>query len=447
MMLGFIILFTLMVALLVIPALVGSRRSDLFEIENSFATRQHQLKSDYQFRRKELARRYKIADIDAEELSQLQDELDRETASSIQHAKIKSNSGIFNPSLLFGLLLTGSIVAASFYTYLYVGNPELAAERSKLLDMLAQNPNTIEYLSEQAKTQKNRQSALELLHAARLLIEVKPFAPSSWLQYGEVEASFGRIDQAVIAFRRARQLDPENNQIKLALSRALLSVEGKAAPVEAMLLEKDVLRSDPNNRQALLSLGFSAFQAEEYQQAIDAWEKVLEFKQTTPERAQILHKTIATAKARLAATQPNGQVSTKAANSATIKTTMEQPTKPASIVLASLQVNVAISEEVQAKLTGNETLFVFAKAASGPPIPLAVARFPINQIPKQITLSDKDAMRPDLKLSSFKKVKVMARISVSGNALAKAGDFEGNTTLITAPYTNQIIEISIDHQL
>jgi len=434
-MIVFIVLFILIVALLMIPTLFAKNKTQLDKVQDSFVTRQQQLKSDYQFRRKELNRRFKMEDIDQQQLAELNDELDRETSSSIEQAKAKSATGILKPSLWVGLVLTSFIVMFSLISYWNFGNPEHYLERERLLLMLSQNPSTIEYLSKQAETQKNRESALELLHAARLLIEVKPFAPQSWLKYGEVEASFGRMEQATLAFRRAMQLDPNNNDIKLALSRALLSSENPGASTEAMGLEKNVLRSDPNNRQAILSLGFSAFQAGEYQQAIDAWEKVLEFKQTTPERAQILHKTIATAKVRLAAQTSAPRLEKPSNNPKT-----ELP-------MASVRVSVSITKDIQSKLSGNEFLFVFAKAASGPPIPLAVLRFPMNQIPSEIHLSDKNAMRPELKMSSFKEIKLIARISISGNAIAQKGDFEGKTQVISAPFNNQLFKIEINQSL
>jgi cytochrome c-type biogenesis protein CcmH len=235
-------------------------------------------------------------------------------------------------------------------------------------------------------------------------------------------------------------LDPKNTEIKLALSRSLLSSEMPNAATEAMQLEKGILRTDPKNRQALLSLGFSAFQAGEYQQAIDAWEQVLEFKQTTPEKAQILHKTIATAKQRLASQTP-GSSTPQAINAQKSEKQSSQPAK-----MASVLVNVSIAADIQSKLSGNEILFVFAKAASGPPIPLAAVRFPINNIPAVIQLSDKNAMRPDLKISSFKDIKLSARISISGNAIAQKGDFEGSTEVISGPFTNQSVKIEINQQ-
>jgi cytochrome c-type biogenesis protein CcmH len=439
-MIGVIFFFTLIVAILIIPAFFGSNKKQLNQIHDSFATRQQQLKSDYQFRRKELLRRLKVEDINQQELSELNDELDRETSSSIEKAKSKSSTGILKPSLLVGLIITLVIVNFAGVNYWNYGNPEFYMEREKLLEMLSQNPSTIAYLSKQAATQKNRESALELLHAARLLIEIKPFSPQSWLQFGEVEASFGRMEIATSAFRKALQLDPKNTEIKLALSRSLLSSEMPNAATEAMQLEKGILRTDPKNRQALLSLGFSAFQAGEYQQAIDAWEQVLEFKQTTPEKAQILHKTIATAKQRLASQTP-GSSTPQAINAQKSEKQSSQPAK-----MASVLVNVSIAADIQSKLSGNEILFVFAKAASGPPIPLAAVRFPINNIPAVIQLSDKNAMRPDLKISSFKDIKLSARISISGNAIAQKGDFEGSTEVISGPFTNQSVKIEINQQ-
>jgi cytochrome c-type biogenesis protein CcmH len=69
-------------------------------------------------------------------------------------------------------------------------------------------------------------------------------------------------------------------------------------------------------------------------------------------------------------------------------------------------------------------LFVYAKAAVGPPMPLAVQRLPASQLPVTVTLSDGMGMLPNVKLSQFPQVIVGARVSKSGNAIAQSGDLQ-----------------------
>ena len=55
-------------------------------------------------------------------------------------------------------------------------------------------------------------------------------------------------------------------------------------------------------------------------------------------------------------------------------------------------------------------------------MPLAVVRKTLGDLPVTVELSDEDAMLPAMKLSSFDKLIVGARVSLTGNAIAQSGD-------------------------
>ena len=105
----------------------------------------------------------------------------------------------------------------------------------------------------------------------------------------------------------------------------------------------------------------------------------------------------------------------------------EQPsaaTEPSAKVHA-LEVSVSLSPEVQQKVQPDDAVFVFARALSGPPMPLAVKRLKVSDLPAQISLSDVDAMMPELKISRFDQVQLVARVSRAGNATQ--GEWTGQT--------------------
>jgi cytochrome c-type biogenesis protein CcmI len=102
---------------------------------------------------------------------------------------------------------------------------------------------------------------------------------------------------------------------------------------------------------------------------------------------------------------------------------------------AHIVVNVALDPKYKDSVAPNDTLFVFAKAQHGPPMPLAIARLTAAQLPATVTLTDAMGMVPSLTLSKFPQIVVGARISKSGNASAQSGDLQ---TLSASTTTAQI---------
>jgi cytochrome c-type biogenesis protein CcmH len=91
---------------------------------------------------------------------------------------------------------------------------------------------------------------------------------------------------------------------------------------------------------------------------------------------------------------------------------------------ARIAVKVALDPKFKDSVGPNDTLFVFAKAAHGPPMPLAITRLTAAQLPASLTLTDAMGMVPGLTLSRFPQVVVGARISKSGNASPQSGDLQ-----------------------
>jgi cytochrome c-type biogenesis protein CcmH len=86
---------------------------------------------------------------------------------------------------------------------------------------------------------------------------------------------------------------------------------------------------------------------------------------------------------------------------------------------------VSLSPSLQERSDPAATLFVYARAANGPKAPLALVREQAGALPLSVTLSDAHAMMPQLTLSRFPQVEVVARISPGGQATPQSGDLIG----------------------
>jgi cytochrome c-type biogenesis protein CcmH len=105
---------------------------------------------------------------------------------------------------------------------------------------------------------------------------------------------------------------------------------------------------------------------------------------------------------------------------------------------AHIVVNVALDPKFKDSVGPNDTLFVFAKAAHGPPMPLAITRLTAAQLPASLTLTDAMGMVPGLTLSRFPQVVVGARISKSGNATPQSGDLQTLSASTTTAQTKPV---------
>ena len=100
---------------------------------------------------------------------------------------------------------------------------------------------------------------------------------------------------------------------------------------------------------------------------------------------------------------------------------------------------VSLSPALKAKAAPDDTVFVFARAAEGPPMPLAVARTRVRDLPYTFQLDDSMAMTAAMKLSAFPRVIVGARVSKSGTAGAQPGDLQG----ASAPVANDARKVTV----
>jgi len=253
-----------------------------------------------------------------------------------------------------------------------------------------------------------------------------PDDPVGWLMLGRAYKALQRFPEAEQALAEADRRKPNDPEILVEYGEAMALTHGRHLAGAPMRLVERALKIDPDNQRALTLAGSAAFEAHDYRHAIGYWERLLKQPGLDPELGQALQAGIA--QARLL--QAGGASPPKVAAS------------PTTAGKETIRGEVKLNEALASRASPDDTVFIFARAAQGPPMPLAVVRKQVKDLPVRFTLDDSMAMAPNLKLSAFPEVVITARISKSGNAKAQSGDLQGASQSVK-PGTSGVV-IAID---
>jgi cytochrome c-type biogenesis protein CcmH len=262
--------------------------------------------------------------------------------------------------------------------------------------------------------------------AARM--QQQPDDPVGWTMLGRAYKALERYPDAVEALSRANKLRPQDAEILVEYAEALGLAQGGDLSGEPTALLERALKIAPDDPRVLTLAGTAAFSSSDYAKAIAYWQRLSAKVPADSEMGRALAAGIAEAKAR-----QNGK-------------SAEAPAAPkATAGGKAVSGVVRLAPSLQGQAQPRDTVFVFARAAGGPQMPLAVAKVQVKDLPFEFKLDDSMAMRPGFELSAFPRVVVTARVSKSGNPIPASGDLEGASAPITPGASN--IKILIDKQV
>lgn len=251
------------------------------------------------------------------------------------------------------------------------------------------------------------QSIEEMTARLEQTVKQQPDSAEGWYFLGRTYMAQERAGDAAKAFERAVEIAGRAPELLGQWAQALYFAEGKQWNEQLQGLTDEALKADPEEVTSLGLLGIAAYESQRYADAVRYWERLVAvLPEQDPSRTAI-------AGGIERARQQMGEG--------------EQPSAAAepSAKVHALEVSVSLSPEVQQKVQPDDAVFVFARALSGPPMPLAAKRLKVSDLPVQISLSDVDAMMPELKMSQFDQVQLVARVSRAGNATQ--GEWVGQT--------------------
>ncbi|MCP1515394.1 MULTISPECIES: c-type cytochrome biogenesis protein CcmI [Pseudomonas] len=229
-----------------------------------------------------------------------------------------------------------------------------------------------------------------------------------------------RSADAAKVFERAVALAGRQPELLGQWAQAQYFADNKQWSPKVQALTDEALKLDPKEVTSLGLLGIAAFEGQRYQEAIDYWSRLLAQLPPEDNSRAALQGGIDRAAQKL---KESGGTVAQAKQAATLK------------------VRVAVSAEVKAKALPGDSVFIFARAVSGPPAPLAAKRVTVAELPITVELGDADAMMPQLKLSNFPEVQLVARISRAGQPTA--GEWIGRSQPL-ASSTTALQQLTID---
>ena len=262
-------------------------------------------------------------------------------------------------------------------------------------------------------------------------LEKEPGNVDGWVMLARTYYAMNRHAEAARAFERAVALVPDNADLLADYADSVGAAEGGLRGKSLELIER-ALKADPTHWKALALAGTAAFNRKEYQQAVDYWERM---KKTVPPDSPIagsIDASIAEAREMggLKAGPPSGSQALAAAPAGGAVKGPSSPTPaPAPQTSASsgaaIAGTVSLAPALAAKVAPTDVVYIFARAAEGPKMPLAIIRKQVKDLPIPFSLDDSMAMAPNFALSNFPSIVIGARVSKSGSATPQSGDLEG----------------------
>ena len=378
----------------------------------------------------ELEGSFERGEVESEQYSQRRDELEQSLLLDVSGqgesvARPKTSSSSWVSAGFLALFVPIAAVAL----YLYLGTPnaqQLAAEKPK---------------PEVPLTADGKPDIDKLVNSLHDKLRKNPDNDQGWYMLGRSYMMMQRYEGAIEAYENLYRLKPTEPDVMLMLADALsMRQQGKMVGRPATLIN-EALTAAPQNTTALWLSGMALEQQEKYQEAVDRWNILRPLLKDDLEEQVQLDVLIKRAKAKLsgdvssdvavnAVESSNGTKATSSASDAkagsavtnndSVAKTAVETKEPATVAKVTLV--VSLREEFMAKVSPEDSVFIYAKAQTGPPMPLAASRLQVKDLPVEVTLDDTMAMMPQMKLSMFDTLIVGARISKSGNAVGQDGD-------------------------
>ncbi|NMH67124.1 c-type cytochrome biogenesis protein CcmI [Shewanella salipaludis] len=253
-------------------------------------------------------------------------------------------------------------------------------------------------------------------------VRAEPDNSQAWFTLGHAYISVNRFDDAVKAFDTVMKLVGTHAELIGPKATALYYKAGQQMTPEIQGLIEQALALDPQDPSTLLLVGMNAFFDADYDQAVNAWQAILNSDRQDVDREALINA-IATAKMRQQAGAGGS------------------PTPPQANQTKKLTIQVSVASALASQVSATDTLFVFARTSDGSKIPLAATKVSAATLPVTVTLDETQAVGGEMTLGEADNIEVIAVLSKHDSVRPQAGDLQGRQSQARL---NERLELQLD---
>lgn len=260
----------------------------------------------------------------------------------------------------------------------------------------------------------------------------QPENDQGWMLLARSLINMGEYEQSADAFNTLLGRYPQDHLLRSYYAESLYMADARQITPRVQQAIDATLALDPESANVLEMLGMEAYSSGDPASAIDYFERIIA-QNVSPERTQMLQQGIDESRELLGESVP------VQAMDAAIQASQKQP----EVKAAKQIINVLVEIDSKIPVDGTDTVFVFAKAVQGPPMPLAIERMIVSDLPRMVRLDDTMSMVPEMNLLTVGEIQIVARVSRSGEPTASPGDYQATSESLTVDSRTQVVKLTI----
>ncbi len=267
-------------------------------------------------------------------------------------------------------------------------------------------------------------------------LQANPDDADGWIMLGRSYTAMGRFGDAAAAFAKAEAKFPQNAELLADYADSLAMAQGQTLLGKPEALIQRALQADGNNLKALALAGTVEFEKQHFAKAAEYWKRMLPLLPPESEMGNSVRASIKDAEEKMGGAPAPSLAQNDQAGKA--KSSAATPAAKN----ARLSGTVKLAPALAARTAPEDTVFVLARPAQGPRMPLAAVRVKVKDLPLKFSFDDSMAMNPSAKLSDYSEVVVAARVSKSGDVMPQPGDLEGVSKPVHPGTSGMSVEIA-----